>query len=420
MEEEPLHAGIQRTIRIKDEKVPPNVAWIKDFEGSPDQTFKKTYSAGIALDVIDPKVPIIRVGITFLEGRDENSVVKAEMWAASYHEPPQQTPQWRVFTAATLLKRFEVGDDLSIERKDDSHCILKNREERTKILRPPAPADRNRRTPKSIFKRTPPEEEALAEHNYKDHTLTIDSGQVKLIHGKYNPHQDFDIVCTMIEIDMFSMRDLMRNYHTSVQSEKRNMATKEVLQMLNTMINDVRHLFTRSPRLLRMGTRSAIARSKMTLYGVDYTSRFSTLATSEGIRKLLEKFSLYYLSLNENKSDQDSLRPKFLQTLVLLLSLLNDEDLSKVNSALESTFQIPRDRPNLELLIMKVLPLTSINPSVFLEDLWDAYRPFDKIPRCFEENMHPAIWKDLQIDLAVKGYVVPVPTDLWNDKSEFR
>jgi hypothetical protein len=412
----PLHASDQWIISVKDEQFPPNVDWIKDFESNPDEPFKKSYRAGIPLIEVDPNAPKIRVGITFLEGRDRPSVAQAEMSKVSYREPPQQTPQWRVFTAATLLKRFDVGSDLSINRRDDSHNILEDRKERMKMLKSPTSPDRNRQIPQRVLTRTPSEEDnskAVIKRNIQDHTLTIDSDQVKLIHGTNSTDQEFDITCTLVEIDMFSMRDLMRNYRTIIQSGKRNMTSKDTIQILDTMINDVRCLCTRSPRLFRMGTRSAIAQSKRTMYGVDYTSLFATLTTSEGIRKIVEKSSAFYLSLNENKSDQDSIRPKFLQMLVLLLSLLNNDDLSKIRKVLEDTFRIPGDRSNLELLIMKVLPLGSINPSVFLEDLWDAYRPFDKLPRDFEESMHPAIWKDLQIDLAVKGYVVPVPTEIY-------
>src|SRR5882757_11340147 len=128
------------------------------------------------------------------------------------------------------------------------------------------------------------------------------------------------------------------------------------------MINDVRRLCIRSPRLFRMSTRAMIAQSTNTRYGVDYGSLFVTLTTSEGIRKLVEQSSSYYLSLNESKTDQVSVKPKFMQMLVMLLALLNNDDLKKTTKVLESTFQIPGDRESIELIIMKVLPLGAINP----------------------------------------------------------
>jgi hypothetical protein len=55
-----------------------------------------------------------------------------------------------------------------------------------------------------------------------------------------------------------------------------------------------------------------IAQSTNTRYGVDYGSLFVTLTTSEGIRKLVEQSSSYYLSLNESKTDQAFVKPKFM------------------------------------------------------------------------------------------------------------
>jgi hypothetical protein len=73
---------------------------------------------------------------------------------------------------------------------------------------------------------------ALIKRNPHDHTLTIDSDRVKLMHGLPTDGH-FDIACTLIEIDMFSMRDLMTNYRTIVQDGGRNIAAKEVVQILD-------------------------------------------------------------------------------------------------------------------------------------------------------------------------------------------
>jgi hypothetical protein len=374
-------------------------------------SFKKSYRASIPLDEVDPNAPKIRVGITFLEGRDRPSVAEAEMNKVSYREPPQQTPQWRVFTAATLLKRFDVGSDLSINRRDDSHNILEDRKERVKMLKSRTSPDRNRQIPQRVLTRTPPEEynsKDVIKPNIQDLTLTIDSDQVKLIHRTNSTDQEFDITCTLVEIDMFSMRDLMRR--NNLQSGKHNMTSTDTIQLLDIMINDVRCLCIRSPRLFRMGTRSAIAQSKRTMYGVDYASMFVTLTTSEGIRNIVEISSCYYLSLFENKIAQDWIRPGFLQMLVLLLSMLNNADLDRIRVMLESTFQIPGDRANLELLIMKVLPLASINSSVFLQDLSGAYQPLVNRAGRSDDISNQSLWRDFQLDLSQKGYILPLPT----------
>jgi hypothetical protein len=68
----------------------------------------------------------------------------------------------------------------------------------------------------------------VVKRNIQDHTLTIDSGQVKLLHGIVGANHNFDIVATLVEIDMFSMRDLMMNFRTVVQSGGRNVSAKDI------------------------------------------------------------------------------------------------------------------------------------------------------------------------------------------------
>ena len=93
--------------------------------------------------------------------------------------------------------------------------------------------------------------------------------------------------------------------------------------------------------------------------------------------------------------------------LVLLLALLNNDDLKKITKVLESTFQIPGDRESIELIIMKVLPLGAINPEIFLESLFEAYKPMEKKEGGYELRLQRKIWEELQQDLAHKGYLVP-------------
>jgi hypothetical protein len=396
-------------ISVKDGQFPPpHMEWLRDFERDPDQPLKKSYKSGILLANVDHNAPVIKIAMTFMAGADKPTVAKAEMSKISDLEPPQKSHEWRMFTAATLLQRFEIGPDLSIQKKDNSHDIMIAYKERKGQIRSPSSSTYNEPTRGLLTKSAPDpdESQALIKRNIQDHTLTIDSDKVTLMHGLCTDG-NFDITCTLIEIDMFSMRDLMTNYRTIVQDGGRNIAAKEIVQILDTMINDVRRLCTRSPRLFRMSTRAMIARSTNTRYGVDYGSLFVTLTTSEGIRKLVEQSSSYYLSLNESKIDQEFVKPKFMQMLVMLLALLNNDDLKKITKVLESTFQIPGDRESIELIIMKVLPLGAINPEIFLESLFDAYKPLEKKEGGYELRLQRKIWEELQQDLAHKGYLVP-------------
>lgn len=395
---------------------PEHMEWLKYFEKRPESTLRKSYRVGNLLSEVDNSAPIIRVGITFMAGGDGHTVAGAEWSQASAEKAAQKSAEWRVFTAATLLKRFVVEDDFSIKQSDDSPNILAANKDRKRQSLGLRPIEHTSTTRGHLSKPHPDEREtqSVVPRNLQDHPLTIDSDEVVLFHGDIEDGHDFDIICTLIEIDLFSMRDLMTNYRTIVQGGQRNLSAKEIIPILDTMINDVRRLCTRSPRLFRMSTRSQIANSTSTRYGVDYGSLFVTLTTSEGIRKLVEKSSSYFLSpaLNDSKEAQEEIRPKFLQMLVLLLSFLNNEDLAKVSGRLESTFHIPGDRPNLELLIMKVLPLTAIDSQVFLAGLFEAYyQPSDRKEDNFGLRFQHTVWESFQFELARKGYIVPTLTD---------
>jgi hypothetical protein len=157
-----------------------------------------------------------------------------------------------------------------------------------------------------------------------------------------------------------------------------------------------------------MATRSIIARSKNTRYGVSYGTVFATMTTSPGIRVFIERSVAYYTSLNDSKTDQETVRPKFLQMLVMLLSLLNDEDLQQISSILENTFKMPGNRKGLELLILKVLPLSSFNSKVFMEDLLAVIDIGAGKPQLKDRSMQRDRWRQLQIELAQDGYLLPV------------
>lgn len=97
------------------------------------------------------------------------------------------------------------------------------------------------------------------------------------------------------------------------------------------MIEDARRLCIRSPILFRMSTRRQIVASKNTRYGVDDGMMFKTLTTSAGIKNIIRVSSSYFNSLpqtmlpaNDKQKIHSEVRPRFLQMLVLLLSLLND------------------------------------------------------------------------------------------------
>ena len=68
--------------------------------------------------------------------------------------------------------------------------------------------------------------------------------------------------------------------------------------------------------------------------------------TSSGIRGIISLSSSYYNSLDSSETNdrtQIFIRPRFLQMLVLLQSLLNDEDLAEIQEFVESTYSLKAD-----------------------------------------------------------------------------
>ena len=111
------------------------------------------------------------------------------------------------------------------------------------------------------------------------------------------------------------------------------------------------------------------------------------------------------------------MRPRFLQMLVLLLSMFSGDDLRQMADFLRSTYSIKPDRGDLELLILKVIPLTSINSEVFLSALIPAItgREVEKYGRHGQWREH--CWEELLKDLARRGYLLPgTVNDLGHDK----
>ncbi len=402
----------------KELQLAVETAWFKDFMNrSPDAPFRKSFRRASMQDRIVEGAPEIRIGITFMGGADKPTVVDAELKRLEKIKKLFRTPEWMVYTGGTLLKKIHVGGNLEYRMKDDSAAILETYMIRTGRAAP-QPEPRNQSPSRQSTKLVKPNlipgepiSRALIQtaRDEGDLTLTIDSTQVDLLHELPSDPTKYDLSCTLIEVDMFSMRGLMENYREIAQSGGRRLSTQECLQILDTMINDVRRLCTRSPRLFRMATRALIAQSNDIRYGVDFDSQWITITTSEGIRHLINQSAKYYLSLNDDPVEKATVRPKFLQMIVLLLSLINNKDLRSIKTTLESSFDLPGERGDVELLIMKVLPLGAANPTIFLRSLEDAYNPKTKASS-YEYALLPNIWTNFQLTVAKKGYLIPHAT----------
>lgn len=207
---------------------------------------------------------------------------------------------------------------------------------------------------------------------------------------------------------------LMVNFRHLISRGGPDMSSEETAQLLDTMIEDARRLCIRSPVLFRMSTRAKIINSTDTRYGINHGSMFRTLTTSQGIKEIISLSASYFNSLDPD-SDKDTtqkrIRPRFLQMLVLLLSLLNDQDLAEIADFLQSTYQFNAERKHLELLFLKVIPLQSINSKVFLHSLVPAvdgqalvdiykYNPV-------EQEVHAHVFDVFVQRILGEGYLLP-------------
>lgn len=121
------------------------------------------------------------------------------------------------------------------------------------------------------------------------------------------------------------------------------MTFEEKRILLGTVVEDTRRLCVRSPILFRMPTRSQIIHAKNTRYGTDQGDIVQTLTTSKGIGVTIFLSASYYNFLDRvGSSDQMQkiIRPRFLQMIVLLLALLNNDDLAELRDFLEITSQL--------------------------------------------------------------------------------
>ena len=206
---------------------------------------------------------------------------------------------------------------------------------------------------------------AVAVRRNADRYLTIDSKNVSIVSDLSS--NNWDLAALLVEVDSSSLMDLISNYQRIINRGGPDLPTAETIQLLDVMIEDARRLCVRSPILFRMSTRRHIVCSKNTKYGVDDGIMFKTLTTSSGIKNIIRLSAAYYNSLPQLPETQQRLkipseiRPRFLQMLVLLLALLNDDDLAELSAFLEVTYGICASREHIELLILKVLPLSSIN-----------------------------------------------------------
>jgi hypothetical protein len=400
-----LQANTQVWEEIANKLLPPEESelMLKRFEKSVDERIRRTYVEGVMLRDVDENAAVPRIGLTFLPGADKPQVTRLEQISMAGQEPDQKEAIWRVNTAASLLMQFTVSADLSVVQSyqvDQTTMVasrVKNRlhKSRTDMVLPSSSTSLISMSSLSL--------------QSKQDRLTIDSASVRIVNDLRVA--EWDLESTLIEVDGSSITKLMVNFRHLISRGGPDMTYEETRVLLDTMIEDARRLCVRSPVLFRMSTRTKIIHSTNTRYGINHGSMFRTLTTSQGIKEIISLSASYFNSLDpvgSSDNTQKLIRPRFLQMIVLLLSLLNDEDLSEIADFLESTYKLKAERKHLELLFLKVIPLMSINSRVFLRAMIPAIEGFPLNADYDSSSDAQAHWWDVFVRrILEQGYILP-------------
>lgn len=369
---------------------------IKEFEQQGDHPIRRSYRASVVSRHNIPRAPIPEVGLVFLPGADLPQVNRLEQTNMVDSQPDQRTSYWRVNTAASLLSSHLVNGSLSIDSKDLTEVVANHARRRAQSNKGWSHFDREG------TRGEPPD------------AVTIDSDRVKIVHDLDAPGSNWDLCATLIEVDGSSLMDLLHNYRYLIARSGPGANFQQNSLLLERMMEDARRFCMRSPILFRMSTRTRIINSVDIRYGRDSEQSFMTLTTSKGIQEIIHSSASYYNALDPSgsgtgDSTQSFIRPRFLQMLTLLLSLLNDVDLKAMAEFLERTYGISAKRRDLELLFLKVIPLISINPKVFLQSLIPAVEKRTLSDKAVEN--YEACWDLFVKHLAQDGYLLPASVE---------
>ncbi|KAL8994337.1 MAG: hypothetical protein Q9169_005664 [Polycauliona sp. 2 TL-2023] len=310
-----------------------------------DLRLRRTYVKGVPIDEVKDAVPVLSVELKLLRRSNKAQLSRTEQLDIEEVEADQKEALWRVYTAGSLLTQYSVSPDLLGMQMDQTSPIMgrvKNKSKRNGQF-----SDGQERFPRSVPRKL----------EFK--TVTIDSDQVTIVNNFQ--YADRGLKALLIEVDGFSLRKLIMNHQNIIAGRGVHLTSKETENAMETMIEDTRRFCIRSPILFRMTKRVHIINTEDIRYGINDIQSFKTLITSKGIKDIIVHSAAYYNSLDTGSAGfiELDLRPRFLQMIVLLLSLVNNEDLAELKIFLEKTYKLNADRRAIELLILKILPLSS-------------------------------------------------------------
>ena len=204
---------------------------------------------------------VVRVGIDFLPGSNRPEVTRLEQDLYDKRPPDQRSAEWRVGTARTLLSNFAINADMSISSEDMSMQIANESTRRASYRKLHRKRDHSR-NPSRMSSSSSGDSNRLSKRTHEKKYIVIDSNYVKLVNDLRNG--SWDVEATLIEVDEKALLDVMINCRNLIQKRGPEMTNSETKDLLETMIEDARRLFVRSPILSRMSTRRHIIHSKDT------------------------------------------------------------------------------------------------------------------------------------------------------------
>ena len=367
--------------RAMDDETPEN--FVSALTVKAEDPCRATYRDGKEVDY-DGSAPIIDVAIHFVPGADKAEANRLENANLSAEAPLPQSPRWLTYTAGNMLVELHVQPDLTIIQDDQ--------------------------TPKILAKRSANKNGERAKADAKRNVVTIDSSHVRLI-NEYSERKPVDLECTCIEIDAISLYELMTNFRVLIKREGQYSTTapeENTVRKLETIIEDARRLFIRSPILQRVQPRLVIQKSANTRYGVNTGKMFHTQTTSRAIAELIRQGVSYYSSLSSSGVARSKVKGRFMQAVIFLVSLLNDKDLAGLKDPLEKSYDIKADRQSIELTILKVLPLESVGPYTFLTGVLSAFYG-QRVEVRDEDANKASAWDEFLGEIAKSGWLLPGP-----------
>lgn len=360
----------------------------KEMIARPDKVVELTYHKGNLVDP-EPKAPLVNVAIHYVPGANAAQVNMMENDELNQEKPVSKSEHWKAFTGGSLLSELDVQSDLSFKTVDQTKEVLARYKERQP--RDMAEAVKN-----------------LLASSGGD-TVNISSNNVTLLNA-FSPRGEYDMIATCIEVDGTSLLNLINNFKSIIDEygQHANMLTDQNVKVLETMIEDARRLLVRSPVLTRAAQRIVIQKSVNTRYGFDTGKQFRTFTTSKGVAEIIRSGAGYYSAIPETSEVYKRIRPRFLQMIVFLLSLLNDKDLERIKPSLEKSYDLKADRQSIELTILKVLTCYAVGPFKFLTGIVSAFRGKRvDIEDLIEKKKKE--WDQFLLDIGKLGWLLPAP-----------